>query len=158
MTESLDLGTVQRLVEGLGTVDQAARNRIKITTDPGRVQRTLLVTRVNLNCDHLIQMSTVDTGSTFELTYHMTGAHHTVISVTVDLPRGNPEIPTAMDLLPAAGIYERQIHDLFGIHFIGHPDMRRIILNEDWPPDEFPLRKDWKPGDTPYSGVCREEE
>jgi NADH:ubiquinone oxidoreductase subunit C len=58
--------------------------------------------------------------------------------------RQDPAIPSAHDLLPPAGIYERQVHDLFGIRFEGHPDLRRLILNEDWPADEFPLRKDWK--------------
>ena len=40
------------------------------------------------------------------------------------------------------GSDERQIHDLFGIVFKGHPNLSRIILNEDWPLEEYPMRKD----------------
>jgi NADH:ubiquinone oxidoreductase subunit C len=66
--------------------------------------------------------------------------------------------PTVSDLLPPAGIYERQIHDLFGITFEGHPGLKKLMLNEDWPENEHPLRKDWKPNpDVFYGGIKRGE-
>jgi len=40
---------------------------------------------------------------------------------------------------------------------VGHPDLRRIMLNEDWPANEFPLRKDWKPSPNTFYGGVREE-
>jgi NADH-quinone oxidoreductase subunit C len=87
----------------------------------------------------------------------MTGPHRTVLSFAFELPRDKPGVHTVSDILPPAGIYERQIHDLLGIGFTGHPDLKRIILNEDWPADEFPMRKDWKPDPgTFYGGIKKE--
>jgi NADH-quinone oxidoreductase subunit C len=77
-----------------------------------------------------------------------------VVSIAVELPRDLPAIATVSDILPPAAIYERQIHDLFGIMFRGHPGLAKIVLNEDWPDNEYPLRKDWKPNpDTFYGGI-----
>jgi len=110
-----------------------------------------------LHCDRLITISTADNGTALELIYHLTGPHRTVISLSVSLPRDKPEIASVHDILTPAGIYERQIHDLFGIGFSGHPNLKRIILNEDWPDTEYPLRKDWKPGPgTFYGGISME--
>jgi NADH-quinone oxidoreductase subunit C len=62
-------------------------------------------------------------------------------SVKVFCPRENPHIPTVADLWPAADWHEREAFDLLGITFDGHPDLRRILLAEDW--EGFPLRKDY---------------
>ena len=73
------------------------------------------------------------------------------------VPKEKAMTPTLYDELPSAGILERQIHDLFGVVFTGNPNLKKIILNEDWPENEFPLRKDWKPSpDTFYGGIRRE--
>ena len=47
-----------------------------------------------------------------------------IVSLAIELPRDNPEVSTTSDILPPAGIYERQIHDLFGIQFLGRPDLK----------------------------------
>jgi NADH-quinone oxidoreductase subunit C len=145
---------VKETMEGLGTAEQAGPNRIRIVTTPGRVVRALLLAQTILGCDRLITISTVDNSRTLELIYHMTGPHRSVLSIGIELPRDRPEVPTVSGILPSAGIYERQIHDLMGIEFLGHPDLARLMLNEDWPKNEYPLRKDWKPDPgTFYGGI-----
>ncbi|HYM41098.1 MAG TPA: NADH-quinone oxidoreductase subunit C [Thermoplasmata archaeon] len=145
MTEpALKPDAVQDALGDLGTVETVRWNRVKVSTKIEKVREAILRAQSLLACDHVVQISAVDNGKSFELIYHLTGPHRMVIALAIDIPRDKPEVPTTSDILPPAGIYERQIHDLLGIVFRGHPDLRRIILNEDWPANEFPLRKDWK--------------
>lgn len=62
-------------------------------------------------------------------------------AVKVYCPRREPMIPSVCDLWPAANWHEREAFDLFGIHFTGHPDPRRLLLADDWV--GYPLRKDY---------------
>ena len=157
MTESLTLQTVQEVLGDLGPAEQVRGNRIKVSTTVGKVREAILRAESILGCDHVVQISAADNGKTLELIYHLTGPHRIVLALAIQLPRDKPEVPTTSDLLPPAGIYERQIHDLLGIDFRGHPNLKRIILNEDWPEGEYPLRKDWKPDPSKFYGGVQEE-
>ena len=157
MTEPLTLQAIAKAMDGLGTAEQVRSNRVKVTLPLAKIRDAIQRAQRDLACDHLVQISAVDNGKAFELIYHLTGPHRTVVALAIEIPRDKPETPSAFDLLPPAGIYERQIHDLLGIVFQGHPALNRIILNEDWPENEYPLRKDWKPNpDTYYGGVPKE--
>jgi len=65
----------------------------------------------------------------------------TVIVGTI-IDRNNPRIPSLKDIWTTALFHERETFDLLGIYFEGHPDLRRILLPEDWV--GHPLRKDYK--------------
>jgi NADH:ubiquinone oxidoreductase subunit C len=157
MSGPLLLEDVKKALETFGPVEQVRSNRIKVKTVPENVREALFHAQALLACDRLIQISALDNGQSFELIYHLTGPHRTVIAIAIELPREKPEMHTTSDILPPAGIYERQIYDLLGIVFTGHPNLKRIILSEDWPDDEFPLRKDWKPKPKASSGGPRPE-
>ena len=58
-----------------------------------------------------------------------------------------PEIATVSDLFPGANFYEREAYDLLGIDFVGHPDLTRILLPDEW--EGHPLRKDYDVGSVP---------
>jgi NADH-quinone oxidoreductase subunit C len=62
-------------------------------------------------------------------------------AVKVYMPRDNPHVPTVCDLWRAADWHEREAFDLLGIIFDGHPDLRRILMSDDW--EGYPLRKDY---------------
>jgi NADH-quinone oxidoreductase subunit C len=154
MTGPLTLDVVAGKMKEFGISEQVRRNRIRITTTPDKVHETIRTVQAILGFDRLITISAVDNSRTFELVFHLTGPHRMVISIAVELSHDLPAITTVSDILPPAAIYERQIHDLFGIVFTGNTNLNRIMLNEDWPADEYPLRKDWKPGpDTFYGGI-----
>ncbi|HTY51657.1 MAG TPA: NADH-quinone oxidoreductase subunit C [Methanomicrobiales archaeon] len=157
MTEPLTLERAKEVLEVFGPVAQLRSNRIQVVTAREKARDALKAALGPLSCERLIQMSVTDAGEAFELTYHLTGQHRTVISIRVNLPRADPSVPSVHDILLAAGIYERQIHDLFGIVFPGHPNLKRIILNEDWPEKEYPMRKDWKPEKGTFYGGIKEE-
>lgn len=67
--------------------------------------------------------------------------HNHFIAVKVFMPRENPHIASVADLWPAADWQEREAFDMFGIIFDNHPDLRRILLADDWV--GHPLRKDY---------------
>lgn len=60
-----------------------------------------------------------------------------------------PEFPSLTPIIPGAAWYEREIHDLFGILPSGHPDLRPLVLHENWPQGYYPLRKDFDIGALP---------
>ncbi|EGO64260.1 NADH-quinone oxidoreductase subunit C [Acetonema longum] len=64
--------------------------------------------------------------------------------VKATLPAEGPaEFPSLTPIIPAAAWYEREIHDLFGLNPLDHPDLRPLVLHENWPAGLYPLRKDF---------------
>lgn len=157
MTGPVTIDVIKERMKEFGTVEQVQKSRVSITTVPGRLHDAITTSQAVLLFDRLLAISTADKGETFELLYHLIGPHRSIISLSIHLPRDQPVTPTVSDLLPSAGIYERQIHDLFGIVFEGHPDLKKLMLNEDWPENEHPLRKDWKPNPDVFYGGIRVE-
>lgn len=78
-------------------------------------------------------------GVVYHLEKTSTGENKVIKTATTN--RENPELPSVCDLWKAAELNEREAYDFFGIHFIGHPDMRRLYLREDW--IGHPFRKDY---------------
>jgi NADH-quinone oxidoreductase subunit C len=73
--------------------------------------------------------------------------------VRVQLPEGDAVVPTLWAVHPGTEALEREVFDMFGIRFDGHPDLTRILMPEDW--DGYPLRKDFAVGRVPvqFKGV-----
>lgn len=78
----------------------------------------------------------------FQISYHLLS--HSLkqrIRFAVPVEEGDPSVDSITDVWPAANFYEREIFDLFGVRFGGHPNLRRILLPEDFQGN--PLRKDF---------------
>lgn len=69
------------------------------------------------------------------------------IRLRVQVPESEPTLPTLFDLYPGTEAMEREVYDMFGLSFSGHPDLTRILMPEDW--DGHPLRKDYATGTIP---------
>ncbi|MCY3786936.1 MAG: NADH-quinone oxidoreductase subunit C [bacterium] len=69
------------------------------------------------------------------------------VRLRVQVPAADPSVPTLFDTFPGTENLEREVFDMFGIRFDGHPDMTRILMPEDW--EGHPLRKDYAVGVVP---------
>ena len=110
----------------------------------------LLIERFDLR--HLSTITGQDTGSAIELLYHFWDG--TGLTLRTSLPREEPHIATLTDLIPGAAFYEREVSEMLGVTFDGHPDPRALLLPDDWD-GEPPLRQQPTaptPGPSPNSG------
>ena len=78
----------------------------------------------------------------FEVNYSLVAVDAPArLRVKVRVGGAEPRVPSVVGIWPAAGFLEREIWDLFGVEFEGHPDLRRLLTAEDW--EGHPLRKDY---------------
>jgi NADH-quinone oxidoreductase subunit C len=78
----------------------------------------------------------------FELNYHLLSlTKRLTVRLRVRLPGDDPATESVVSVWPTANWHEREIFDLFGIRFEGHPNLRRMLLPDDW--EGYPLRKDY---------------
>ncbi|MCD6422604.1 MAG: NADH-quinone oxidoreductase subunit C, partial [Elusimicrobia bacterium] len=85
----------------------------------------------------------VDNFDSFELLYHFSFDKEggVIVSLRTFLERENPEIESLVSLIPGIAWIEREIWELLGINFVGHPNLKHLLLPEDWPEGNYPLRK-----------------
>lgn len=92
--------------------------------------------------------SGLDARTHMEILYHFSiEALNLLISLRVKLDRNQPRIQSLAPLFKGANWIEREIHELLGIDFQGHPNMRRLLLADEWPEGVYPLRTDYKEWD-----------
>lgn len=93
--------------------------------------------------DYLFCLSGVDWGTSLGVVYHLesTKYKHSIVLKTKTDNRENPQIDSVCGIWKTADFLEREVYDMFGIKFKNHPDMRRILLDENW--QGYPLRKDY---------------
>jgi len=102
--------------------------------------------------DLLADLTAIDHGETsetrFSVVLHLYSLiHRAYLRVHVDCPdNDDPEVPSISGVFPAANWHERETYDMFGIQFSGHPDLRRILMWDEYP--YFPLRKEF-----PLAGI-----
>jgi NADH-quinone oxidoreductase subunit C len=78
----------------------------------------------------------------FQLSYHLLShSYKEYIRLRVLVDGADPSVESITPVWPAANFYEREVFDLFGIRFEGHPNLRRILMPDDW--EGHPLRKDY---------------
>lgn len=97
----------------------------------------------SLKFDYLFCLTCIDWKTHLTVVYHLTSTtyrHHVVVKAKLD--RGKPEIITVSDTWRTAEFHEREVFELFGVVFLQHPDLRRLILADDF--EGFPLRKDFE--------------
>ena len=93
--------------------------------------------------DYMFCQTGIDFPEHIEVLYHLRNTQNNseiVIKARIE-DRENPAIDSVFDLYKTSDFHEREIFDLFGVKFNNHPDLRRILLDDDW--EGYPLRKDY---------------
>jgi len=97
----------------------------------------------DLDLDYMFCLTCVDWKTHLTMVYHLsssTSRHNIVVKVKLD--RNKPEVETICDIWRTAELHEREVFEMFGVNFINHPDLRLLILPDDWV--GYPLRKDFE--------------
>jgi NADH-quinone oxidoreductase subunit C len=136
------------LGEGVFTISRF-RDNLRFFVPPARLTELLSVLRDRCGFNMLAELGGTDylgspgrTRARFEVHYvlrNLATGERLVVKAGVDDP--DPSLPSAVPLWPGADWMEREVFDLFGIRFLGHPDLRRILMPEEFA--AYPLRKDY---------------
>ena len=119
--------------------------------DAERIVEVCSFAKKDLGFDYLVDVSSVDNygeDPRWTVVYHVYGiAHRCYLRLSTSVSEEKSEMPTVTTVWRTADWHEREIYDMMGVRFRGHPDLRRIIMWEGYP--YFPLRKDFPLGGKP---------
>jgi len=133
----------------LGTIMHAGQVAVLLKKDQIKDACLFLRDEPSLKMDHLADLTAVDysrypgdAGPRFEVVYNLISTtYRHRIRLKVRVPEEDPRIDTVSSIWQTANWHERETYDLMGIIFDGHPDLRRILLPDDW--EGYPLRKEY---------------
>ena len=97
-----------------------------------------------MQMDYLFCLTCVDYKTHLTMVYHLTSSTNRNINIVLkaNVDRADPVIETVCDIWRTAEMLEREVFEMFGVEFLHHPDLRKLILEEDF--KGYPLRKDFE--------------
>jgi len=137
------VGTIRsRLADSVLALEERSPRRVWVTVRPEHIRETVLFLFEEAG-GRLATVTGVDGRDDIEMLYHFCfDSLNGVVTVRASATKPTPEIDSVTTIVEGANWVEREIHDLLGVTFRGHPDMRRLILADDWPEGFYPLRRD----------------
>lgn len=124
------------------------RGQVSVTVKKGKIveMSRFLHDEPDLFLDYLVDLCGVDylhkKDNRFEVVYHLFSMKHRhALRIKAEVPGNDARIASVMPVWIGANWHERECYDMYGIVFTGHPDLRRVLLPEDW--QGYPLRKDY---------------
>ncbi len=145
-----DYPPVARLLEWNRAAVQGAkldRDELTVWIERGSIREACVTLKEDpeVQINFLSDLTCVDwypSEPRFEVVYHLLShANKERLRIKVKLPASDPSLESITSVWPAANFFEREVYDLFGVRFHGHPDLRRLLMPENW--EGHPLRKDY---------------
>ena len=130
----------EKLKEKIITVEVPRERRIFAYIKTEALKESIKFLK-DIGFKHLSTITGVDVEDDIELIYHLALDGSIELSLRLKVQKDDPRVPTITDIIPGAVLYEREVHDMFGVNFEGHPDLSPLILPEKWPRNIYPLRK-----------------
>jgi NADH-quinone oxidoreductase subunit C len=150
--ESLRDNPLAMAFDGVAATATFAFAELTIEVAPANILEALRLAKHELNFERLSTVTGVDrypAEPRFEIVYHLQSiAKKQRVRLKARVPGENPEIESVFAVYRSANWYEREVFDLFGVRFLNHPDMTRIMMPDDWV--GHPLRKDYPVTGTRY--------
>ena len=117
---------------------------LNIVVEPAEWKRLAKLLRSSpFDFDYLFCVTCIDWKTHFTMVYHLTSTEHKhTLVIKSNLDHQDPQIETVSDIWRTAEFHEREVFDLFGVRFLHHPDLRRLLLTDDF--EGHPLRKDFE--------------
>ena len=134
----------QRIEEAVpGAVEEVQGEAVWVRPERLREVCRFLREDPSLAMEYLNAISAVDRLEYFEVVYHLSSLRHNHMAVLKvrAYPREDPVVPSVVSVWPGADFQEREVWDLMGVRFEGHPNLKRLLLWEEFP--GHPLRKDF---------------
>ncbi len=140
---------VSVLKEQAGAKAEEFRDEVRVDVPPDKIVDTLLFLRDEHEFSLLSVLTAIDywpqDRPRYLVIYGLTSLTQNLrIQVRVGLPADAAKLPTVTGVFETANWRERELYDMFGIDIEGHPDLRRILMPDDW--DGHPLRRDYPLG------------
>ncbi len=140
---------VEQLKERFGVSDYTYSDEASLIIDPTKIVETCRILRDEYNFEMLVVETAVDYWPELKPRFHVvirlrSLQRNLILGLRVPLEGNFPTMATLETVYPNANWFERELWDMFGIRFLGHSDLRRIVMPHDW--EGHPLRKDFPLG------------
>lgn len=144
MTREETLARIKKdLGDGIVAVHEKSRRRVYVEVRPAAVPAATRLVHKELGARFQIA-SGIDTPTCIEILYHWAfDQMDMVVTVKTKLDRARPEVESVASICSGTEWIEREMWELLGITFKNHPDMRHLLLSDDWPEGNYPLRRDF---------------
>jgi len=143
--EDVKNSLVKKFADLEGHIRVQRARRISVDVDQKDFKNVFEYAINELKFQILCAITGLDEGPTLGFIYHIATEDGIILNLKVSVPKDRPALKTITNYFPCADVYERELVDLLGAKVEGLSEGNRYPLTDDWPKDEYPLRKDWKP-------------
>ncbi len=131
---------VELVKEHLKEVKIAGPRRVFATVDKTKLREVLKILR-SKDIQHISDITGIDLGEKIGVIYRI-DCMPVFLNLKIELPKSDTRFQTVTDIFPGAILFERDLMEMIGVKFEGHPDPRKLFLPDDWPEGVYPLRKE----------------